>query len=94
MRRAAKVDANQPEIVEAFRSAGCHVAHTHTLGQGFPDLIVKGKTRMVMVEVKDGSKPPSAQALTPDELEFAEKWDGHYYVVRSVDDVQTLARFL
>ena len=36
MRRAAKVDANQPEIVQALRKAGCFVQPLHTVGQASP----------------------------------------------------------
>lgn len=41
-----RIDRNQPEIVEALREAGASVGHTHTIGQGFPDVIVgvKGLT--------------------------------------------------
>ena len=35
-----RVDRNQPEIVEALREAGASVAHTHAIGQGFPDIVV------------------------------------------------------
>lgn len=40
MRRAAKTDDNQKEIVAAFRRLGFTVAVTSALGQGFPDLVV------------------------------------------------------
>ena len=38
--RIARVDANQPEIVEAVRKVGGEVLHTYTLGQGAPDIFV------------------------------------------------------
>jgi hypothetical protein len=61
-----RIDANQPEIVKAFRQLGCEVAITSNLGHGFPDLIVgkPKRQKVVLVEVKDGSKPPSARKLT------------------------------
>ena len=37
MRRAARIDKNQPEIVAKARSLGADWLHTHQLGQGFPD---------------------------------------------------------
>lgn len=40
MRRAAKIDENQPIIVEALRAAGGSVVHLHQLGQGIPDILV------------------------------------------------------
>jgi len=40
MRRAARVDANQAEIVEALRWKHATVAYTYQIGQGFPDILV------------------------------------------------------
>jgi hypothetical protein len=91
-----KVDANQPEIVKAFRQLGCEVAITSRLGQGFPDLIVgKPKLRkMLMVEIKDGAKPPSARKLTEDEQKFRDAWAGSYAVVESIPDVVRVVNYL
>jgi hypothetical protein len=92
MRTAAKVDANQPEIVMALRAAGAMVAHTHQIGGGFPDLVVSyydrttGKPETVLMEVKDGSKSYSAQRLTFDEETFHDRWIGRLVVVRTVDE--------
>ena len=52
MRRAARIDSNQVEIVEAFRAAGCDVLHTHQLGQGAPDLFVAFAGIWLAIEVK------------------------------------------
>lgn len=35
-----RVDKNQPDIVKKFRSMGASVAHTHSVSQGFPDIVV------------------------------------------------------
>lgn len=35
-----RVDKNQPEIVKAIRATGASVSHTHSLGHGFPDIVV------------------------------------------------------
>jgi hypothetical protein len=40
MRRAARVDENQPIIVEALRAGGASIVHLHQLGQGIPDILV------------------------------------------------------
>ena len=88
MRRAAKVDANQAEIVCALRAIGCCVVSTAPLGNGVPDILVTtpcGK-RTFLVEIKDGAKPPSARKLTPDEAAFHASWLGELYVVESVED--------
>lgn len=89
MRYAAKVDANQPEIVKALRDVGCCVALTHAIGDGFPDLIACKPFypyELKLLEVKDGAKPPSARKLTPDQEAFHAKWKGPIYVVKSVDE--------
>lgn len=65
--RAAKVDANQPEIVEALRKAGCFVQSLATVGKGCPDLMVGYGYKWFVMEVKDGKKIPSARKLTKDE---------------------------
>lgn len=89
MRRAAKIDANQNEIVEALRDAGYSVCVTSVVGQGFPDLIV-GKGGIprtnVLMELKDGSLPPSKRKLTPQQVEFHRNWQGPICVVETVED--------
>lgn len=87
VRRAAKIDTNQPEIVEAFRRFGCSVHPCHSLGKGFPDLVVGRAGKNLLVEIKDGQKPSSKQRLTPDETKWHELWEGTVVVVTSVDDV-------
>lgn len=92
MRRARKVDANQPDIVEALRLLGCTVAITSDLGDGFPDLVVRKGLVVRLVEVKDGAKPPSARKLTKHEQQFQQEWEPVYEIVESVDDAVRLAR--
>jgi hypothetical protein len=56
VRRAAKVDANQREVVAALRGAGASVQLLHAVGEGCPDLLVGYKGLTMLLEVKDGSK--------------------------------------
>jgi hypothetical protein len=93
MRRAAKVDANQPAIVAALRKAGASVGLLHSVGGGCPDLVVgyrdpaTGLRECVLVEVKDGSKPPSARKLTEDQEDWHAAWRGRpVAVVETVED--------
>lgn len=72
MRHPARADANQPAIVKALRGAGCLVEHLHEVGGGCPDLLVGWRGRWHVVEVKDGSKPPSGRKLTPKQVEWHE----------------------
>lgn len=90
MRRKARIDTNQPEIVSAFRKAGCSVAITSAVGKGFPDIVVGYAGENFLVEIKDGEKPASAQKLTPDEAEWHTNWRGSVFVVRSVSEAFAL----
>lgn len=87
--RAAKIDANQNEIVDALRKAGCTVQILSSVGKGCTDLVVGIPFREVglslMMEVKDGKKPKSAQKLTPDQVDWHNKWVGSKVVVSSVE---------
>ena len=88
------MDRNQAEIVKALRKIGCKVYVSSSFGQGFPDLIVGvpgGERSILLVEVKDGSKPPSARKLTPDQVKFHAEWYGWpLFVVTSVDEALAL----
>lgn len=86
MRRAAKVDGNQTDIVDALRAAGCSVRITSAVGSGFPDIVVGRAGVTYLLEIKDGSLQPSRQKLTPDEREFANAWRGHYAVAANIDE--------
>ena len=86
MRRAAKVDDNQGEIVAALRAAGCSVTSLASVGRGCPDLVVGRAGVTYLLEVKDGSKPPSKRRLTPDEKAWHGAWRGQVAVVESVQD--------
>jgi hypothetical protein len=83
----AKVDSNQPEIVKAFRNLGFSVFLTHTLGRGFPDIVAGKQGLNFLIEIKDGSLPPSKRKLTPAEQEFKDNWRGQYDIIESIDDV-------
>lgn len=68
MRYAARVDANQTQIVSALRAAGAYVWII-----GLPvDLLVGYKGHTFLVEVKDGSK----KRLTKLQADFFENWSG------------------
>lgn len=85
MRRAAKIDANQPEIIRALRSIyGVTVTPTHTAGAGFPDLAVGFRGQTFLLEIKDGAKPPSARKLTADQEQWHREWTGQVAVVSNV----------
>ncbi len=87
MRRAARVDSNQPEIVENLRKLGCEVLHLHQLGNGAPDICVGFGGRNYLFEIKDPRKTPSQRRLTPDELLFHNKWNvfGRVHIIETAN---------
>jgi hypothetical protein len=87
VRARGKVDANQAAIVQALRNAGCFVQSLASVGKGCPDLLVlTPATDWIVMEVKDGSKPPSARKLTADEAAWHRQAAGSVYIVESVAD--------
>lgn len=79
--RAAKVDANQAEIVKALRKCGVSVQSTASLGRGFPDLVAGKGALTWLIEVKG----PNGK-LTNDQIEFIGAWNGMVHIARSIDD--------
>lgn len=81
MRRAAKVDQNQQEIVDALRAAGASVQSLASLGKGVPDLLCAKDGQCWLIEVKgpDGK-------LTPDQVRWIGQWKGPVSIVREPDD--------
>ena len=92
MRRAAKIDKNQPAIVDALRKCGAFVQSLAAVGNGCPDLLIGYRGRTILVEVKDGSNVPSAQKLTLDQLLWHAKWSGGSLAV--VNDLESALRVL
>lgn len=77
MRRAAKVDDNQAEIVRNLRKLGASVEPALArCGSGCPDLLVGYDGRTFILEVKQ----PGAQ-LTQDERKWHEAWRGQVAIV-------------
>lgn len=92
MRRAAKVDANQEQIVQALRAAGATVQSLAGVGKGVPDLLVGYQGKTLLMEVKDGRLAPSARRLTEDQLVWHGAWRGGPLAV--VDGVDAALRVL
>lgn len=92
VRRTARIDENQPALVALARKLGASVWITSSLGKGAPDVVLGLPSGNVLVEIKDGSKPPSRRQLTPDEQEFHAKWRGPIAVVETADDMMKLVQ--
>jgi len=80
-RRAAKVDANQGEIVDALRAVGASVECMHAAHGGFPDLVVGYRGVNYLLEVKS-----EKGRLTKDQKAWHPAWRGQVAIVRSVED--------
>lgn len=83
MRRNAKKDVNQTEIVNQLRDIpGVSVAITHRLGGGFPDIVIGYKNHNLLVELKsEGGK------LNEAEEKFSDSWRGAYRIAFDVDPI-------
>jgi hypothetical protein len=89
VRRAARRDANHREIGDFLRAHGWSVLDIADAGDGCPDYAVAKPGFACLVEVKDGTKPPSARALTPKEEQVKANWQGPYVI--ALDPEQCLA---
>lgn len=85
MRRAAKRDANEQPIIEALETCGCSVSQINS-DDGITDLVVGRAGVNYLLEVKDGSKPKSAQKLTPPQEVWHAGWKGQKAIVRNVTE--------
>ena len=86
MRRAAKVDGNQAQIVEDLRTAGWSVRSTAVLGDGFPDIIVGAYKMNHLFEVKDPNQPPNKRELKPGQRDFALRWGGQVHKIETAEE--------
>ncbi len=79
-RRPAKIDANQPAIVEKLRKLGVGVLVLN----GVVDLIVGWQGRNFLFEIKN---PDSSHPKTqPAQRKLRASWPGQYAVVKTVDE--------
>ena len=91
MRRAAKVDANHPAIVEALLSVSGLTVHSLAgVAFGCPDLLVGADGQTFLVEVKNGNNPPSHRTLTPEQRKWIREWTGSPVVIL-LDEGKALA---
>lgn len=84
MRRAARIDVNQTALVAELRQVpGMSVYPTHTVGHGFPDIVVGWQKKTYLFEIKATVK----DKLTPDEQKFFDDWHGAVARVTTTEDV-------
>lgn len=90
MRRRAKADSNQGDIVLALRQAGAFVRDMSAVGDGWPDLCVlfRGATHWLEVKAdKTAVKRKSSTAQRQQEIrDRARECGVHIYVVTSEEE--------
>lgn len=86
MRTKARKDSNHKYIVDGLRKFGASVLDISQLKNCF-DILVGYKGETHLMEIKDGSKPPSQRKLTEGEEKFMNEWKGSKYnIILSLDD--------
>lgn len=78
MRRAAKRDVSEPEIVNTLMDAGFTVHRLN--GVGVPDLLCGFRSRTWLVECKSSHKG-YGKSLNPNQQRFADNWRGSPVVI-------------
>lgn len=81
MRRAAKVDANQEQVVSALRAAGATVQSLAAVGKGCPDVLAAFRGAMYLLEIKDGKGKPNEL-----QKRWHISWNAPVHVVYGPDD--------
>ena len=90
MKRAAKIDGNHNAIRDYLEAIGCSVLSLAATGKGCPDLLVGRRAINVLIEVKDPAQPKNKQKLTPDQVEFHNRWRGQVSVARTPQEAEAI----
>lgn len=95
MRRAAKIDKNQTEIVEAMRKTGATVIPTHRLKNAF-DCLACYRGKIFIIEIKNPEYLPETydrerleKSLSKGELKCMndiEKTGVKYHIICTIDE--------
>lgn len=86
MRKGAKKDANHAAIVAALIKAGCSVLDLSMVGGGMPDILAGIAGKNYLIEIKNPDTYYGRKGLSKRQREFAEKWIGEIFIVRSIDE--------
>ena len=87
-RQAAKVDANQSDIVKQLRKLG------YSVQVGHDDILVGHKGKTLWYEIKDPEKTLSKKTgeLLPSAIKLSQQalmstWSGHYQIVWTLEQI-------
>ena len=89
MRRDAKVDQNQREIIDALRQMGASVYPLHFAGKGWTDLLCGFRGHNYLIEIKT-----QKGKLSADQRTFHQSWRGQVAVVRTAREAVDAMRGL
>lgn len=81
-----RLDGNHRAVCDALRAAGMQVLSLAAVGGGCPDVLAGWRGVNVLLEIKDGTKPPSARELTAAEQDFHATWPGQVRTVLSPEE--------
>lgn len=88
-RRAAKIDANQPEIVAGLRAIGASVQSLAEVGDGCVDLLVGWRNANILLELK-----VPGEKLNPLQKKWHAGWQGRAHVVWTLQQaIEVLASY-
>ena len=96
MRRAAKIDDIQGDVVQALRKVGASVEVMSAVGQGFPDILVGYQGHDYKMELKDpgARKRYKGTKLTQDQWLWHQQWSGsQVFIVESVEHALAVIGF-
>ena len=82
MRRAAKVDSTQAEIVKALQRCGVSV---EVIGKPV-DLLICCRGVVSLMECKTPAKDGGRDRLTQEQIEFIARWPAAVHIVRSPEE--------
>lgn len=90
--RRGRIDDNQQAIVNILRTTGATVVVLSGVGKGVPDLLVGFRGVTLLMEIKDGKKPPSDRKLTTDQQKWHAEWRGGALAI--VDSADSALRMI
>ncbi len=86
-RARRRVDSNHRQVANTLSAAGALLQTLAPVGEGCPDMLVGYRAQLYLLEVKDGTKPRSQCALTPDEAAWHRVWGSYQvHVVKSAEE--------
>ena len=88
-----RTDSNHKQIIDKIRLIPfTSVFSTHTIGKGFPDIVVGYRGVNYLFEIKDENKTASQKKLTESEVKFHRGWMGQVHIIQNIKDVYKILK--